>query len=106
MIGCKYFENIDISSYRGDVFDHPSYQSFCHLKDKNIHRYWCDSCESYVPNYEGLSDYDLIYELRRVTERLQTDDRVDPMPWSLVGKLIDRKKNLIQEANKRNLTIK
>ena len=105
MIDCKHFENIDITPWHGDVFDHPSYQSFCHLKDRNIHRYWCTKCDNYIPDYENLSDYDIIYEFRLVKEKLETDDRANPMSWNLVNKLIERKKCLAEEATRRNISI-
>lgn len=105
MIDCKHFENIDITSWHGDVFDHPSYQSFCHLKNKNTFRYWCAQCENYIPNYEGLSDDDIRYEFRLVKEKLEVDDRANPMSGCMVSKLIEREKCLIEEAARRNMSI-
>lgn len=105
MIDCKYFENIDVTPWHSDVFDHPSYQSFCHLKDKNIHRYWCAKCENYIPDYESLSDYDIVHEFHLVKEKLETDDRANPMSMNLINKLIEQKKCLVEEAARRNISI-
>lgn len=105
MIDCKYFENIDVTPWHSDVFDHPSYQPFCHLKDKNIHRYWCAKCENYIPDYESLYDYDIVREFRLVKEKLETDDRANPMSLDLANKLIEQKKCLAEEAARRNISI-
>lgn len=101
MIDCKHFENIDITPWHGDAFDHPSYQSFCHLKNKNIHRYWCTQCENYIPDCENASDFDIECELRWIKEKLETDDRANPMPGSLVSKLIKLNKHLTEEVTRR-----
>lgn len=101
MIDCKYFEDIDVTPWHSDVFDHPSYQSFCHLKDKNIHRYWCAKCENYIPDCESLSDYDIVREFRLVKEKLETDDRTNPISKNLINKLIEQKKVPCRRSGKK-----
>ena len=97
MIDCKHFEYIDNTSWHSDVFDHPSYQSFCHLNNKKIYR----QCEHYIPNYEKLSDDDIQYELRLLQEKLEADDRANPLSGSLVNKLLERRRCLLEEITKR-----
>lgn len=101
MIDCKHIKYIDITSWHGDVFDHPSYQSFCHLNDKKIYRHLCSRCENYIPDYEKLSDDDIQYELRLLQEKLESDDRVNPMSGNLVNKLVERRRCLLEEIAKR-----
>ena len=105
MIDCQHFESIDITPWHSDVFDHPSYQSFCHLKNKDIYRCWCAQCDDYIPDYKNLSDYEIEREFRLVKEKLETDDRAQPISWSSVQKLIKRKECLIEEMAKRNMHI-
>ena len=105
MINCKYFENIDVTPWHADIFDHPSYQSFCHLKNKDIHRHWCTQCDNYIPDYNNLSDYDIECEFRSVKEKLETDDRAQLMSWNSAQKLIKRKKCLVEEMTKRNIKL-
>ena len=101
MIDCKHFEYIDNTFWHSDVFDHPSYQSFCHLNNKQIYRHWCSRCENYVPDYEKLSDDDIQYELRLIQEKLEVDDRAKPMSGNLVNKLLERRRYLLEEIAKR-----
>lgn len=105
MIDCKHIEYIDITPWHGDVFDHPFYKSFCPLKEKYVHSYQCVKCENYVPDYENLSDYDIQREFRLVKEKLEMDDRANPMSSALIEKLIERKNSLIEEAAKRNISV-
>lgn len=105
MIECKHLEWIDTTPWHGDVFDHPSYNSVCNLKNKDVyHPYQCSRCKDYTPDYERLYDSDVRYELRIVNDRLNEDDKAQPLSAAVVSQLIERRNKLLEEATKRNLT--
>lgn len=49
-----------------------------------------------------MSTFDLYEEVRYINEDLTTDDRMHPLSWARVDKLQKRKKELIEEINRRD----
>ena len=96
MIDCKHIEYIYDSPFHGDVFDHPSYKTYCHCKGKDIHRWLCTRCEQYEPNYLTLSDCELLREFTSIKEKLDSDDHA-----TIVNKLLKMRELVLQEAERR-----
>lgn len=48
-ICCKYFKVEDVTSWHGDVFDHPDYKYYCTQQDKikEIFSWTCSKCPLY-----------------------------------------------------------
>lgn len=46
---CKYFKAEDVTSWHGDVFDHPDYKYYCTRQDKikEIFPWTCSKCLLY-----------------------------------------------------------
>lgn len=106
MIDCKHLEWADTTPWHGDVFDHPSYKSICQLRKKEVHSFLtCNRCPHYDPDYQRLSDGDLLCELRLVTELLEADDRMQPMSAYVAAKLSYQRNYLLQEVKNRRLKI-
>lgn len=49
-----------------------------------------------------MSTIDLYTEVRYINDQLTTDDRIQPLSWARVKKLQNRKKELLEEINRRD----
>ena len=54
--------------------------------------------------YKGMNDWDLRYELRAILNKLETDDRMQPMSWAIASKLIERRDKIIEEMKRRGIS--
>ena len=105
MIDCVNLESVDVTPWHGDVFDHPVYRDRCKLTGKDVHKFYtCSVCSNYVPDYEGMNDWDVRYELRAILNKLETDDRMQPMSWAIASKLIERRDKIIEEMKRRGIS--
>lgn len=105
MIDCVNLESVDVTPWHGDVFDHPVYRDRCKLTGKDVHKFYtCSVCPNYEPDYEGMNDWDLRYELRAILNKLNTDDRMQPMSWAFVSKLVERRDKIIEEMKRRGIS--
>ena len=101
MVGCKYSEVKDITTWHGDVFDHPQYQQFCNLHNREITRYTCPRCKDYIPCCRDMTDREIEFELWCIDKELEADDRFTPRPSSFYERLLKEKKCLLEEKKER-----
>ena len=101
MIDCKHYESIDVTPWHGDIFDHPSYQPFCHLRKQNILRSLCTRCEKYAPSCNAMTDAEIEFELWHLQNALDEDDRANPLSWAKTKRLLEQRKCLLDEKKHR-----
>ena len=101
MIKCKYFESKDITPWHGDVLDHPTYQLFCNLYNRETTRYTCSRCYSHTPCCKDMTDIEIDFELWCIDKELSTDDRANPKPSAYYERLLKEKKYLLEEVKSR-----
>ena len=53
-------------------------------------------------NVFEVSTYDLYAEVRYINERLEEDDRMNPLSWARVQSLKERKQELLEEIRRRD----